>query len=187
MQAKAPQLSQADQARAVLRAYVAAEEEEEGIEEGGAQQRNLKPPVRLPSSKGKVTLVTAARPQPQPFASKKRPAPVIAPASALKRPATSAATAAAAAAAPSPKMDPALAKYEAVEEEQGGGCPGVSVERRRKVIRELVLALTARGGGPANEAAALARAREEEGGWFSGARSKQEYQQLCRATLESLY
>jgi hypothetical protein len=218
--AKAPQLSQADQARAVLRAFVAAEEEEE--EQQQQQQRRRpppnKPPVRLPSSKGRVTLVTATRPQPQPFPSnahnKKRkvappPAPTITTASSLKPAsaavASSSASAASAAAAvapvaarPSPKvtMDPGLAKYEAVDEDnaEGACCPGVSVERRRKVIRELVLALTAREGGGGGggkgqqeEAAALGRAREQEDGWFRSARSKQEYQTLCRAALESLY
>lgn len=197
VQAKTPQLSQQEQARAVLATYVAAEEEIEESQQPPPPRLRQHAPTRLPSSskgKGKPTLVSAPRPQPQPFPSnshnRKRksppPAPSIVAASQLKKaPKTTAAATAASAAVPLKGVDPALAKYEAEdEEEQNGGCPGVSAERRRKVVRELVLAAKDAG---IKEATALARAREEEGGWFRRAGSKQEYQSLCRATLESMY
>lgn len=207
IQAEAPQLSLAEQARVVVGAYVAAEEEEEEEELEDAPNPKPKPkpqPTRLPSAKGTITLVSAARPQPLPLPSAKRlkPAPTITTARGLKHqhqhpsppfPSSSSTTAhppSKSAAAPSPRpLDPALAKYEAEDEDAAGagGVQGVSVERRRKVIRELVLAMTARDGGPSEEEEALKRARAQEGGWYREAATKQEYQGLCRATLESLY
>ena len=189
MAAQKPGMNQADQARAVLKTFVAAEEEEQGV--GGGRSSSKK---QWKQKKNGLKLGSQ-----QQTLGVKRPRPMmtITTAAVAKRgtgigSSSSSSIAAAAggggaalALKKGPLIDP-LADYEAMDEEEYNSL-GLTIERRRKIIKRIFEASTDADISGKEKEEALRQIREIENDWYSSSKTKEDYQKLAKEFSERLY
>ncbi len=176
--AQKPGTSHQDQVRAVLKAYVREEEKGGG---GG------KPGAAAPPSRRVAPAALALAPGAAPRTKKALPPMLITTGSRLKLGGSSSASSFSAKPLPPTPKEDALARFEALDEDKESSEKlGVSVERRRKVIKE-IYSLSTEGLVGREADKALEAIKEQELEWFSDASDKAAYQASVRNRLESLY